>query len=126
MQTNQNLREAFRNAFHGLRFVVTTQRNARIHLIITLIALACSAFFRISLLEWVAVVFAIGFVWAAECLNTAIEKLTDLASPGFHTLAKYAKDSAAAAVLIAAITAVIIGMLIFLPRLLSLFRLFLR
>ncbi len=119
MQTNQNLREAFRNAYHGLRFVITTQRNARIHFLITLIVVGFSIFFNISETEWIAIVFAIGFVWAAESFNTGIEKLTDLASPGYHTLAKYAKDCAAGAVLVAAVISIIIGMIIFLPKILQ-------
>ncbi|MEA5077338.1 MAG: diacylglycerol kinase family protein [Anaerolineaceae bacterium] len=118
MQPNQSLFQAFKNAFHGLKFVVTTQRNAQIHLAITIIVVAAAIAFGVSANEWIAIVIAIGFVWATESLNTAIEKLTDLASPGYHTLAKYAKDCAAAAVLISALTAVVIGIIIFLPRLL--------
>ncbi len=121
MTTNQSLKDAFRNAFSGLRFVITTQRNARIHLLITLVVLIAAFLFRISSVEWLIIVLAIGFVWAAEAFNTAIEKLTDLVSPGYHTLAKYAKDCAAAGVLLSAMTALIIGIFIFLPRILILF-----
>ncbi len=121
MQTNQSLFQAFVNAFQGLKFVVTTQRNARIHLAVTFIVIAAAFAFRVSTTEWIALVFAIGFVWATESLNTAIEQLTDLASPGYHTLAKYAKDCAAAGVFISALTAVVIGIIVFLPRLLYLF-----
>lgn len=119
MQPNQTLLQAFKNAFHGIRFVVTTQRNARIHLLITILVIAAGLAFSVTTSEWISLVFAIGFVWASESLNTAIEKLTDLASPGYHTLAKYAKDCAAAAVLISALTAVVIGALIFIPYLIN-------
>lgn len=121
MQPRQTLLQAFKNAFHGLKFVVTTQRNAQIHFVITLFVIIAGFLFSVSTSEWIALVFAIGFVWATESLNTAIEKLTDLASPGYHTLAKYAKDCAAAAVLISAVTAVVIGALIFIPYLLHFF-----
>ncbi|MPM55967.1 Undecaprenol kinase [bioreactor metagenome] len=124
MQPKQSLLQAFRNAFHGLKFVVTTQRNAQIHLAITILVIAAAIAFGVSANEWIAIVIAIGFVWATESINTAIEKLTDLASPGYHTLAKYAKDCAAAAVLISALTAVVIGVIIFLPRLLYMFKFF--
>lgn len=124
MQPKQSLLQAFRNAFHGLKFVVTTQRNAQIHLAITILVITAAIAFGVSANEWIAIVIAIGFVWATESINTAIEKLTDLASPGYHTLAKYAKDCAAAAVLISALTAVVIGVIIFLPRLLYMFKFF--
>lgn len=121
MQPKQTLLQAFKNAFHGIKFVITTQRNAQIHLAITILVITAGLIFSVSQNEWIALVFAIGFVWASESLNTAIEKLTDLASPGYHTLAKYAKDCAAAAVLISALTAVVIGALIFIPYLLHFF-----
>jgi diacylglycerol kinase len=121
MQPKQTLLQAFKNAFHGIKFVITTQRNAQIHLAITILVITAGLIFSVSQSEWIALVFAIGFVWASESVNTAIEKLTDLASPGYHTLAKYAKDCAAAAVLISALTAVVIGALIFIPYLLHFF-----
>jgi diacylglycerol kinase len=124
MQPKQSLLQAFKNAFHGLKFVVTTQRNAQIHLAVTILVIAAAIAFGVSATEWIALVLAIGFVWATESLNTAIEKLTDLASPGYHTLAKYAKDCAAGAVLISVLTAVVIGIIVFLPRLIFMFMLF--
>jgi len=120
MLQNQNLRSAFVNAFNGVRYVVTTQRNARIHLLITIIVILLGVFLHIAALEWIAIIFAIGFVWAAESMNTGIEKLTDLVSPDYHTLAKYAKDCAAAAVLFASLTSVAVGLIIFLPKILFL------
>ena len=68
-------------------------------------------------MEWCAVLFAIALVWVAEALNTALERLTDLASPEFHPLAGKAKDMAAGAVLLAVAGAVLIGIVIFGPRL---------
>jgi undecaprenol kinase/diacylglycerol kinase (ATP) len=120
MSHNLNFRASLRNAFNGLIYIFTTQRNAKIHSVITTLVLIASVFFHIAALEWIAVIFAIGFVWASECLNTAIEKLTDLASPDYHELAKASKDTAAAAVLVAAFTSVVIGLVIFLPKLLAL------
>lgn len=120
MSQNQSLRSAFINAYNGVRHVVTSQRNARIHTLVTVIVLLVGILFHISNLEWIAIIFAIGFVWASECLNTGIEKLTDLVSPNYHALAKLAKDSSAAAVLFASMTAVAIGFIIFIPKLIQL------
>jgi diacylglycerol kinase len=116
MLRNQSLKDAFINAYNGLRYVFKTQRNAKIHLLITIVVLLFGFFFRIASIQWVAILLVIGLVWAAECMNTAIEKLTDLASPDFHILAKIAKDCAAAAVLMASITAFVVGLVIFIPR----------
>ena len=84
--------------------------------------LVCGAGFllNISALEWMSVIFAVGLVWVSESLNTAIEKITDLASPEYHELARITKDTAAAAVLIASVTSAIIGLIVFLPKLFSL------
>jgi diacylglycerol kinase (ATP) len=83
----------------------------------TLAVLAAGAHFALAALEWCALVFAITLVWVAEGLNTALERLTDLVSPGFHPLAGQAKDIAAGAALIAVAGAIAIGVVIFGPRL---------
>jgi diacylglycerol kinase len=118
MSKNNNLFLAFQNAFHGVRFVFTSERNAKIHLAIAVLVVAFSFILKISSTEWCFILFAIGFVWASECLNTAVEKITDLASPGYHDLAKLSKDTAAAGVLIASMTAAAIGLVVFLPKIL--------
>ena len=97
-----------------------TQENARIHLAATVVTVAAGFFFGISRGEWIAVVLAIGLVLAAEAFNTAIEAVVDLASPEQHPLAGRAKDVAAGAVLLAAVTAVVVGVLVFGPHLLGL------
>jgi len=117
-QKLQSLRDAFKNAFNGLKYVFTTQRNAKIHLLISFLVIFCGIFFNISLSQWTVLALVIGLVWAAECMNTGVEKLTDLASPEYHILARIAKDCAAAAVLMASATAVVVGLIVFIPRLL--------
>lgn len=97
-----------------------TQENARIHVGAAVITIAAGFFFGITRLEWCAVVLAIGFVMMAEAVNTAIEAIVDLASPELHPLAGRAKDVAAGAVLFAAVTAVMIGLLVFGPHVLAL------
>jgi diacylglycerol kinase len=117
---NQSLKEAFVNAFNGVKFVYNTQRNAKLHLLVTILVVMVGIFFNLSLPQWIDIVLVIGLVWAAECMNTAVEKLTDLASPEYHILARIAKDCAAASVLMTSITAVIVGLLIFIPKLIIL------
>jgi len=108
---------SFHFAFQGLFYLVRTQRNARIELVIGAIACALGAWLRITRIEWCILVLTIACMLILEGLNTAIEAAVDLASPQQHPLAKTAKDVAAAMVLIAAIASVVIGLLIFVPRL---------
>jgi len=107
-------------AFRGIGFLLRTQTNARLHLAATVVVIGAGFGFQISRAEWLAVVAAIGLVWTAEGMNTAIEAVVDLVSPEAHPLAGRAKDVAAGAVLIAAGVAAVIGVLIFGPRLLAL------
>lgn len=108
---------AFRHALHGLWILCATQPNARFHLAATAGVLGAAAWFRLVAWEWIALVLAIAMVWAVEALNTAIEFTIDLVSPEQHFLAGWAKDVAAGAVLVASIAAVVVGGLIFGPRL---------
>ena len=115
---NDRLR-SFTFAFRGLKFMLQSQHNAWIHLLATIAACSLGLLFRVTASEWCLLVLAVGSVWTSEAFNTAIECLTDLLSPEFHPLAGRAKDVAAAAVLISAIGALVIGLLIFVPHLLS-------
>ena len=82
--------------------------------------LAVGAFLRITAIEWCLLTLAMASVWITETLNTAIEFLTDLVSPEFHPIAGQVKDLAAAAVLISAMGAAIVGVIVFLPRIIQL------
>lgn len=121
-QARGRLVRSFGYAFRGLAAMLATQANARIHAVATVAVVVFGYWLRISPMEWCAVVLAIGFVWSAEGVNTAIEALVDLASPKLHPLAGRAKDVAAGAVLCAAIAAAIVGGIIFIPKLLPLLR----
>ncbi|MDR3401247.1 MAG: diacylglycerol kinase family protein [Chthoniobacter sp.] len=111
---------SFRYAGRGVLVIVRTQTNAWIHAVAAFVAIIAGFFFGISRLEWCAVVGAIGLVLTAEGINTAIEAVVDLASPDRHPLAGRAKDVAAGAVLLAALAALVIGLLVFGPRVLGL------
>ena len=108
---------SFRHAFHGWGFVLRTQHNAWIHAVVTTAVIVLGLWLRVSARDWVVLILAITMVWMAEILNTAIEAVVDLASPMHHPLAKVGKDVGAAAVLIAAGAAVLIGLLILGPPL---------
>lgn len=108
---------SFRYAIAGLRYLLWTQRNAKIHTAIGLIAVALGLVLGIDRYEWLTLTLTITIVLAAEGVNTAIEAAVDLASPSYHPLAKIAKDVGAGTVLLTAIAAVIVGMLLFLPHL---------
>ena len=110
--------ESFRCAFRGVGTLLATQHNARIHLLATVCVCGLGFLIGISRLEWCALAVAIVMVWTAEALNTAFEFLCDVASPEFHPLIQKAKDVAAAAVLLSAVGAAVIGLIVFVPHLL--------
>lgn len=113
---------SFRYAFRGLADLFRTQPNARIHLVVALLVVIAGARCHLSRLEWLGIALSIALVIALEAMNTALEYLTDLVSPARHPLAGKAKDAAAAAVLVGACGAVVVGFVVFLPHLLALWR----
>lgn len=108
---------SFGFAFQGLITFFKTQHNAWIHLLATIVVIIAGFVLRVNHSEWCWLIVSIALVFMTEMFNTAIEFLTDLVSPQFHPLAKKVKDVAAGAVLIAAIAAVAIGLIIFIPKL---------
>ncbi len=108
---------SFGHAFRGWWYVLRTQQNAWIHAVLATLVFILAAWLRLSAVEWAIIILTITMVFAAEFINTAIEAVVDLASPEKHPLAKVGKDVGAAAVLIAAIAAVLIGLLILGPPL---------
>ena len=109
--------QSFGHAFRGWWYVLRTQRNAWIHTVIATLIFILSAWLKISRQEWAIIILTSAMVFAAEFINTAIEAVVDLASPEKHPLAKVGKDVGAAAVLISALAAVLIGLLILGPPL---------
>ncbi len=112
---------SFGFAFKGLRYLLVTQHNARIHLVATILIIAAAFYFRLAAAEWILLLIVVGMVWAAEAINTALELLIDLVSPQKHPLAGHAKDVAAAAVLITAIIAALVGVILFAPHIINRF-----
>ncbi len=108
---------SFNYAIEGIVYALRTQRNMRLHVTAALLVLGGSLLFRISRLEFIAILFAIVFVFVSELMNTAIEAAVDVATQSFDPIAKVAKDVAAGAVFIASINAVIVGYIVFFGRL---------
>ena len=108
---------SFGYAVRGWWYVLRTQRNAWIEAVITILVLLLSLWLGLSARDWAILVLTIVLVFIAEFLNTAIEAVVDLASPGQHPLARVAKDVGAGAVLLAATAAVAVGLLILGPPL---------
>lgn len=108
---------SFRYAFRGIGFLVSGEHNAWIHCFATVAVLVCGFVFGLTAGEWIAVVFAIGFVFAMEAVNSALEALCDFVSPERREIIGRVKDLAAGAVLIAAISAAIVGAIVFFPKL---------
>ena len=108
---------AFKHAFRGWWYVLNTQHNAWIHTAVAIIVLILGLWLKLTARDWAVLVLTIAMVFMAEFLNTAIEAVVDLASPVHHPLAKVGKDVGAGAVLVAALAAVLIGLLILGPPL---------
>ena len=113
--------KSFKHAFRGIYIILRTQPNMLIHVLAGLLAVSMGFYFKVSEAEWFALILSIGFVVVTEAFNTAIEFDIDLTSPQDHPFARDTKDAAAGAVLIATITSVIVGIIIFLPKILNIF-----
>jgi len=110
---------AFGHAFRGWWYVLNTQHNAWIHSVVAIVVFILGLWLKLPARDWAVIVFAIAMVFTAEFINTAIEAVVDLASPVHHPLGKVGKDVGAGAVLVAALAAVLIGLLILGPPLLA-------
>ncbi|WP_286164722.1 MULTISPECIES: diacylglycerol kinase family protein [Clostridia] len=106
----------FSYAWEGIRFVIKSERNFRIHLFAAILVLIAGLILQISLIEWIIIVILIGMVLITEMLNTVVEQMIDYMKPEVHPAAKQIKDIAAGAVLIASMIAAIIGCLVFIPK----------
>ncbi len=119
-QRAETLFASFRYATAGLRYLLISQRNARVQSGIGAVALVLAAVLRVSRVEWAIITLLIALVLTLEALNSAIEATVDLVTSDYHPLAKIAKDVAAGAVWLMAIASAVIGAIIFLPPLLAL------
>lgn len=112
--------KSFTYAFNGLKVLFAEEHNSRIHLFATVCVIIAGALLKLSVLEWAAVAFAVGLVFSGEIFNSAIEDLSDVVCPERDDRIKKVKDLAAAAVLVNAIAAAVIGLLVFVPKIIQL------
>ena len=108
--------KSFAYAIEGLLYVVKSQKHMKIHIALGCLAIGISWYLGISKMEWLGILISIFFVMVTETMNTAIETAVDLTTTEIHPLAKHAKDCSAAAVLLASLCSVIIGSIIFIPK----------
>lgn len=108
--------KSFQYAFAGIFHLFKTQHNFWIHIGLTTLTIVLGFILKINFTDWCLIIFAIGFVLAAEAFNTALEVLTDLVSPQYNEKAKIIKDVSAAGVLLSALTSFAIGLIVFLPK----------
>lgn len=106
-------RDTFYVAVEGIVYAFNTQRNMKVHAIITFMVIPLGIVARLSWMEWLWIMAAIAMVFAMELMNTAVEAVVDLVMPDPHPVAKIAKDTAAGAVFITAVFAVFVGVVIF-------------
>lgn len=112
--------ESFRFALNGLLLLLKNEHNSRIHILAAIIAIVMGIIMKLDHYEWSLLIIVIGSVFLTELLNSSIESLADLIDPEWNELIMKAKDYSAAAVLISAIVAIVVGGLIFIPKFLDL------
>ncbi|HIW83677.1 MAG TPA: diacylglycerol kinase family protein [Candidatus Dorea gallistercoris] len=113
------LYKSFGYAFEGIYGCIRKERNMQIHCVAVVLVTTAGIWLGISRTEWCICLVLFGLILALEMVNTAIEAVTDLVSEEYHPLAKKAKDTAAGAVLVAAVAAAVVGVIIFLPKLMA-------
>lgn len=115
----KRLKKSFTHAINGVKYVFYSEKNMTVHIVMAVIAIMMSIILRIDWMEWLFILLAIFGVIALEFINSAIERVVDLVTEDYHELAKQAKDIAAAAVFVYSCLSVIIGLIIFLPKLIA-------
>lgn len=118
---NKNLIDSFKHAFEGIRVAIKSERNLQIHIVIMFLVIIIGIILKISVVEWFVCLLLFGGVISLEMINTAIETTVDLITMEKNSKAKLAKDASAGAVLVMAIVSVIIGLIIFVPKILEVF-----
>ncbi len=113
--------DSFRFAINGIIEAYKKEQTFYIVSIITLIVIIFGFVFKISSFEWIVIILLIGIVLSLELVNTSIEATIDLVTPKYHPLAKLAKDTVAGAVLVSSVVSIILGLIIFLPKIINLF-----
>lgn len=109
-----------KHAINGIKEAIIHEQNFRIHLLISLVVISFSVYFKLTLVEWIMIITVIFLVLITELINSTIEQIIDYLKPEQHPAAKIIKDMGAGVVLLAAFLSIIIGILIFIPKILNL------
>lgn len=117
--------QSIRFAVQGLKHLLQSEHNARIHAVATIVVIIISFLFQLNRGEWLWILACIALVWSAELFNTALERLCDRLHPERHPLIGQSKDLSSAAVLVLAIFSLVVAGFIFIPKIISLFSSFL-
>jgi undecaprenol kinase len=120
MGMKHSVAKSFKYALEGISVAIKNEPNLRIHMFFAILALTLGAFLKLNTLEWLILAFTIFWVISLELLNTVLESIVDLVSPEIKGAAKVAKDVSAACVLLSAILSIIVGTLLFLPKIILL------
>ncbi len=116
----KNLLNSFKFAFAGIVSSFKSEKNMKIHIAVMVLVIICGFIFKLSISEWITCAISFGIVIGSELFNTAIETIVDMISPEYNEKAKLAKDLSAGAVLVFAIASAIAGLLIFIPKIITL------
>ena len=117
----KRLIKSFHYAIQGIGYALKTQQNMRVHRLMMLLIICLGLFLKLTAIEWIFIFICCGLVIASELINTALETVVDLSTSDINFKAKIAKDCAAAAVLIFAIMSLVIGLIIFIPKIFKMF-----
>ena len=120
VKKSKNVINSFKYAFQGIFAAIKTERNLKIHISIMILVIIAGILLKISKIEWIICIILFGLVIGGEMLNSAIETVVDIAMPDINPKAKFAKDVAAGAVLVFAISSAVIGLIIFIPKIVEL------
>lgn len=118
----RKLVRSFFFAFMGVRHVFRTEQNMRCHVLVAILVGIAAILFRVAIWEWIVLILCIGLVMAAECFNSAVERLADRITKEEHYLIQLAKDAAAGGVLMISLVSALIGAIVFIPHLVALFQ----
>lgn len=118
----KRLKSSLKFAFDGLKYAYKNEQSMTVHIIITILVIMLGVIFKINSLEWIAVVFCIGIMMCLELVNTSIEAVVDLVTEKYNEKAKVAKDVAAAVSVMFSFTSIIIGLIVFIPKVIEFIR----
>ena len=117
---NQSFLNALKNALNGIKYTFKTQRNLKIQIVFAILAIVLGLFLKLSITEWVILSLTIFLVLIVELINTAIETTVDMFTMEYNEKAKNAKDASAGAVTLMAIASIVVGIFLFIPKIINL------